>query len=227
MGILCCFRNPQLCQSSLTERFSHCHGQLFGRKCNMHVRHGRIILGHTNKIQIHSATAAFKASEARIHKSTGQFPRAVRTEIKENNTVIFLYCFCARAYSRDHKFIRQIFSGFVNCLIRFFYGCHRIFGLISLAVNHRRIRFFYTVPLCIAVHPVITAHQCCQPTNADFPHFFLQFFDKFNARGRRYITSIQHTMYIDFGQSFFLGKFQQRIQMLVMAVYTAIRQKAH
>ena len=85
----------------------------------------------------------------------------------------------------------------------------------------------HAFPTVVAVHSVVTSADGCNAASADFLALCFEFFEERLCALGRYITAIEEGMYIDFLDVVLLRHFEQRIEMVLMAVYAARRNEAH
>ena len=210
MCILFCLCNTCLFQSISSKELTKCIGNLFFYKRNQLVRNGHIILCKTNICGVDSFST-IKSVKCIITECSCNLSCTIRTEIKEDHRIvifdrsyrnsIFLY------NSRKYKFIRYILI--IRSLNAFCSTC----SLLTFTKYECTVCFFYSIPSVVTVHYIITSHNRCHFTNADFCHPSFKFSYVFFTRCRWCVTTIKEAVYIYFLDTLTLGQFQESVNV--------------
>src|SRR5574344_1114812 len=89
------------------------------------------------------------------------------------------------------------------------------------------ISLLLTIPAVVAVHCIVTATDRSDLANADFPAFGLKLLKIRLCALWRHIAAIEECMNIDFLDAIIFRQLEQRIQVILMTVYTTRRNQTH
>ena len=184
------------------------------------IRNCRVIVGEADISDIQSLSSV-KALEIIVAETSRNLSCSVRSEIeKDHGIAVFDRCNGSAVLhhnGRFYKFVR--FLPVIGSLNPF----RRARRLKAFSLCQRSIGFLHSVIVVISVHRIVTARYGSDFADADLLHLRFQIFhEPFSARRRR-IASVQESMHINFFQTVSSGKFQQTVQMCIVAVYAAVR----
>ena len=214
-----------LCQTELF--FALCCKELtkgifdgFFLKCNDLVWNCLIIIFETYIGQRNKRT--FKSGKCIVTECSGDLTGTIRTEVEENNGIIFFYNRNRFAsFIRDNRRKYKLICHTV--CIRSFHCFHCIRCLYTGSGYQGIICLLDTIPVIITIHCIITTGNGCNLTYTNFLHFCFQLFNIIFSGSRRCITAVQKCVYIYVCQTMFFCHLKQTVQMCDMAVYTTIR----
>ena len=186
----------------------------------MYIRHGCIVLGHAHKVYREKAVLALEAGEFRIDEGTGDFARAIRTEVCKDDGIVCLDLTVLCGDYRNDELVGNL------CIIRRLYSGNRIVKIRALAVYHRGIRLDQTLKAVVTIHGIISAVDGRNLSDTDFVQLCLQLLDKVDAGGRRNVTAVHEAVYKHLGQTVLLCQIQQAKDVLDVRVHTAVAEQA-
>ena len=122
------------------------------------------IFGQHDKIEVHYFLTG-ETVEIAVNKCTGDFTRAVCTEVHENQRVAVFHCRIGLAFGADHGGFHE-FVVFVTRI-----GSSQAFNRgreleFTFCQRHQVIGLFNAVPAVVAVHGVVTTNDRCHPAFA-------------------------------------------------------------
>ncbi len=195
--------------------------ELFGPERDGHVRHGGVVLRHADEMEREESLSALESLKIRVDERMGDFPRAVGPEVEENHRIAGLDAGAPAADGGHHELVRDALP------VGILHGGQRVRRLHALAVHQGGVGFLHAVPAVVAVHRVIAARHGRNRADADFLHFFQAGGDVLPAGGRRDVAPVEKGVDEDLFAAALLRQPQQRVQVGVVAVDPAVRQKAH
>ena len=206
MSIFLCLCRTKLFQAVLCQKFSKCIVYLNLVECNDLVRNRNIILCKHNKGCWEVSLTSFKSCKIRITEGSCNLSRTVRTEIIENNRIIFFYCCYRLSIFNNHCWFYKLISSIL--VIRIRNSTETTLCCLSFSLNQCFICQFYTVPSVITVHYIIASHYCCYLSYTDLFHFIHCFFYKILTGCRWCISSVQECMKINIFNAISLSQLQ-------------------
>ena len=167
MCIFFCFCNTSLFQTIFCKELSKCICNFIFYKCNLFVFDCNIILCKANKCCLYSFSS-FESCKFIIAKSSCNLSCSVRTEVKEDNRIIFFDCckWCTIFYNDCWKY--KFICHFI--VIRCLNSCCSRLSCLAFSFNDCIVSFFHTIPTIITIHCVITSRYACNCSNTKFFH---------------------------------------------------------
>ncbi len=225
MGVLLRFRDAKLRLAQPGKVFAQRVRQRFGGIDHGEAGEGLVILGHGDELDGDKAALAHKALEIRHDEGAGELARTVGAEVEEDDAVARLHGRHGLSVLHDdgglHELVRDV------VLIAVLDRLHGVSLLHALAQGDGIVAQLHALPDVVAVHAEIAPLDAGNFAHADFFELVLQLLHVHPAAGRRHIAPVQHAMHIDLFEAAHFRHFNQRIQMRVVAVDAAVRQKTH
>ena len=190
-----------------------------GRESDGAVGHRLVIVGHAD-IGRQLFLLTLKSVKFGIDKSAGHLAGTVGAEVKKDDGIAVLYPLIALGSHRDDKFIGDA------CLIACLYRRNDILKAFSLALGNGVVAKLYTLPALISVHGVISARNGGAISDTDALHLGGKLTEISGAALGVGITSVKEAVHRNVLYAAAFCKLQKGIDMAVVAVHAAIRNKS-
>ena len=187
MCIFLCFCDSCLCFAVICQKLSKGVMKLYFFESNLFIWNRYIVFTKAYIRNVFSRSSV-KTGKFICTESSCDLSCTVRTEIKENNTVLILNRCNRCAVLTDHR--RQNKFVCLFCCIRCSDCLDRAVCTNAFAKRKGFISSFHSIPAVVSVHDIITAANRCDFSDADFLHLLFQFCDKTFSGGGRSISSV-------------------------------------
>ena len=149
---------------------------------------------------------------------------AVGAEVEEDHRVAVLDQGDRLAVFRDHCGLDKLvgFIAVIGALDRL----GRAGGREALTLCQSIIGDLDTVIVVVPVHSIVTAADHGDLSDPDLLHLVLELGEEINSASGRCITAVEETVDIDPVETIAFRHFKESIQMCVVAVHTAVREKS-
>ncbi len=168
-----------------------------------------------------AAAAALKAGKGIIAENAGHLAGTVGAEVHEDDGIAILHAATLTGNGGDHEFISLAIR------IRSLNGLLCIGGMVALAVNKSGISLFFTVPVVVTVHSIVTAADTGDGANTQLVQLGLQVSQESLTGMGVGITAVHDAVQINLGCAHMLGHFQHAEPVIGMAVNAAGTNQAH
>jgi len=220
MCVLLSLSDTQLGQTLFCDVLAEGVLERLGLKCDLYVRHGRVILGHAYELDRQVAVLACKTVERRVDQCAGDLASTVGAEVCKDYCVILLD---GRTLGDNERLDELIGHALViGCLDTL----DSIRAEFALAVNHSSVSALEALPALVTVHCVVTAGYGCDAADAQLAHLILHLLDIASTRGRCGVAAVHEAMHADLGQAVALCQVEQGADVINMRVYAAVRHEA-
>ena len=188
MCILLCLGQTKLFQSLFCQEFSECIFNLYFMECHQLIRNCSIVFCKAYISCLKVTVWTLKAVKLIITDRPGDFSCPVRTEVEEDDRIIFFDHSSRLSIFRDNSrqnelIIYFLFVGIRNCI----HG--RIFHY-SFSHDKGFVCFLHTVPAIVTVHCIVTSGNSGYLAYTDLFHLCFQFFYESLSGSRCRITSV-------------------------------------
>ena len=214
MRIFFSFGDSELRQTGFADSFAEPVADTFGRVGNFDVQ-AFLVLRHRHERQSDEFFDARETFKFRIGKGVREFASTVGAEVEENHAVALFHAVIIADNDGDNKFVGNlVVVGFFNRR-----GGIRFFRRVSF--GNGVVGFLHAVPALIAVHCVVATGNRSDLPNANFLDFFFERGEIFSGRTRRNVAPVQKCVHVNFFNALVLGKFQQAVKVVGVAVNAA------
>ena len=221
MSVLLGLGNAQLSLAILGQVLAQNVLQLHRRIGDLAVGHGGIVFGHADIVHLLAAAAALKAGERIVAEDAGHLAGTIGTEVHEDHSVAILHAAALTGDAGQNELVGLV------CCIGCLDGLGSVGGMIALAVDKGSICLFFTIPVVIAIHGVVTAGDAGDLADAQLVQLGLQVGQEALAGVRVGITAIGDAVQVNVLCTQMFCHFQHAEPVVCVAVHTAGAHQTH